>query len=105
MTGLLTTSSVAYLTALELRKNSSFISTELQAAQSTIDNHGKTKVQPLGTIEYESRSSLKETMKDVWNDEIIKGVNWFYSIQWNSLAKRAETGAGKAVEYIKSSVQ
>lgn len=44
-------------------------------------------------------------MKDVWNDEIIKGVNWFYGIQWNSIAKRVENGAEKAVNYVKTSVQ
>lgn len=99
------TSSIAYLTALEFRKNSSFISSELRSAQSTIDNHGKIKVHPLETIEYETRLNLKETMKDVWNDEIIKGVNWFYGIQWNALAKRAENGAEKVVDYVKGNVQ
>lgn len=59
----------------------------------------------MSSIQYETRLNLKETMKDVWNDEIIKGVNWFYGIQWNTLAKRAETSTEKAVEYVKSSVQ
>lgn len=103
--GILATSSVAYLTALEIRKNSSFISNELKSAQLTLDNHGKIKILPLETIEYETRVNLNETMKDVWNDEIIKGVNWFYGIQWNALAKRAGNGAEKAVEQIKSIVQ
>ncbi|KAF5097709.1 hypothetical protein D0Z00_002310 [Geotrichum galactomycetum] len=103
--GVLTTSSIAYLTALEFRKNSAFISGELKASQSILDNHGKIKIEPLQPIEYEARLSLKETMKDVWNDEIIKGVNWFYGIQWNSIAKRVENGAEKAVNYVKTSVQ
>lgn len=103
--GVLATSSIAYLTALEFRKNASFISSELQSAQSTLDNHGKTKVLPLESIHYEKRLNLKETMKDVWNDEIIKGVNWFYGIQWDALAKRAETAGEKAVQYVKKNVQ
>lgn len=101
----MTTSSIAYLTALEFRRNSKFVSTELKEAQSVIDNHGKTSVQVLQPLEYETRVNLTETMKDVWNDEIIKGVNWVYGIQWNSIAKRVENGAETAAGYVKSSIQ
>lgn len=30
----------------------------------------------------EHRPSVWETSKDIWNEEIIKAVNWVYSINW-----------------------
>lgn len=46
---------------------------------------------------------MAETVKDLWNEEIIRGVNWVYGIQWNTIAKRTANGVDSLLSYIKSS--
>jgi altered-inheritance-of-mitochondria protein 5 len=78
--GIITTSSVAYLTALELRRNSQTISKSLQVSKEVLDNRGKPKPRMSKTIEYETRDNVAETMKDLWDHEIVRAANWIFSL-------------------------
>lgn len=52
----------------------------LEESKEVLDNIGKKKLPGPRNIEYETRDDIVETMKDLWNHEIAKGVNWLYSI-------------------------
>lgn len=95
------TTSVAYYTATEFRRNSEFVTGQLKQSREVLDNYGKPNPFVPRKIEVETRDDIKETMKDLWNHEIVRGVNWFYNIQWNVLGKRVENAAGKLVDSIK----
>ncbi|CAN6639248.1 hypothetical protein TRVA0_017S01684 [Trichomonascus vanleenenianus] len=76
--GVITTSSIAYLTALEMRKNSTRVAKSLHESSETIENLGKPKPFDPRVIEFSRRDSISETMKDLWNDEITTSVGWVY---------------------------
>lgn len=78
-TGVLTTTSIAYLTALQFRSNVAQISEYLQDSKETLDSIGKPRKMDRRVIEYQSRNSVSETMKDLWNSEVTRSVSWLYS--------------------------
>ena len=100
---MLLTSSLAYSTALEFRKNSKFISTSLEESRIIIDERHTPKPPLRRTIDYTNRPSWIETAKDIWNDEIITGVNWLYSINWVRLGEKTERSLNKLVNVAKES--
>lgn len=97
------TTSIAYYTATEFRRNSEFVAGQLQQSREILDNYGKPRPFIPRKIEIETRDNVTETMKDLWNHEIIRGVNWVYGIQWNAIGKRVENSIQKAVTFIKDS--
>lgn len=101
--GALVTTSIAYYTASEFRRNGQFAASQLEEARIILDNYGKEKPFVPRKIERESRDDIIETAKDLWNHEIIRGVNWFYGIQWNTIGKKAENGIETLAKYVKDS--
>ncbi len=99
--GALVTSSLAYFTAQDFHKNSKFVSRRLQESKYTLDNIHNARIYPPLKIEYESRISITETAKDLWDAEIIKGVNWFYNIDWISFGTKAQNVVSSAVNLVK----
>lgn len=93
---------MAYYTASEFRRNSQFVAGQLQQSRELLDNYGKPTPFVPRRIELETRNDINETMRDLWNHEIIRGVNWVYGIQWNAIAKRVENTATNLVNGIKN---
>ncbi|ABN68247.1 predicted protein [Scheffersomyces stipitis CBS 6054] len=87
--GVLLTSAFAYYTGEYIRKNEQFVSQQLRSANNIIQNKILTDRDLINESVPKSshsistqRVSVTETAKDIWNDEIIKMVNWVYSINW-----------------------
>ncbi|KAK6203006.1 uncharacterized protein RJT21DRAFT_119125 [Scheffersomyces amazonensis] len=87
--GVLLTSAFAYYTGEYFKKNSTFISHQLQISDNVINNRILTNKDLLKELEPKSshisttdRVNFSETSKHIWNDEIITMVNWVYSINW-----------------------
>lgn len=89
---------MTYLTALELRANQQVVSSSLQKYKSVIEDRNKPFEYTPNVIKYTDRSSIKETVADIWNSEIIKGVNWLYSINWLAAGEKFEKGIKKVSE-------
>lgn len=47
-----------------------------------------------------SRASFVETSKDIWNEELIKSVNWLYSINWYRFGLDLDRKASKFLDKI-----
>ncbi|ODV67185.1 hypothetical protein HYPBUDRAFT_153077 [Hyphopichia burtonii NRRL Y-1933] len=87
--GVLLTSAFTYYTGQYFQKNQQVISHHLKTSNNIINNRIlsdkdiSTEIVPVDSrINYTSRPNIAETSKDIWNDEIIKMVNWIYSINW-----------------------
>lgn len=87
--GVLFTSSIAYFGAAYVRQSTQFVSSHFHRADRAIHNRILSNVDILRENEpinshskYIERANLAETSKDIWNEEIIKMVNWVYSINW-----------------------
>ncbi|ODV80248.1 uncharacterized protein CANTADRAFT_5904 [Suhomyces tanzawaensis NRRL Y-17324] len=87
--GVLLTSALTYYTGEYFKKNQQFISHQLRVSDNTINNrilsdHDlKKELIPIDKrIGATTRVNFSETCKDIWNDEIIKMVNWVYGINW-----------------------
>lgn len=76
------TSSLAYITATEIKYNKEVISSNLRNYKNIIENGNEPTINLPNKVSYVDRSSIRETFADVWNFEIIKGVNWVYTIDW-----------------------
>ncbi|CAI5755883.1 unnamed protein product [Candida verbasci] len=98
--GVLLTSTITYLTKQYIVKNSLFISDSLRSSNYTIQN----KI--LSNKHYENLSipnkhttdeirSFNETCKDLWNEEIIKMVNWVYGINWYKIGMKIDEKTGE----------
>jgi altered-inheritance-of-mitochondria protein 5 len=85
--GVLLTSTITYYTGEYFRSNQKFISTHLQTSDHIIRSKilSPNQAEPIPTTSHSStisRVGIVETSKDIWNDEIIKMVNWVYGINW-----------------------
>lgn len=87
--GALFTSAFVYYTGEYIKKDQQFISRQLRITDTVINEgiiSGKDihkdiiPIEPRGKREV--HSGVWETSKDIWNEEIIKMVNWVYSINW-----------------------
>ncbi|CAH2353628.1 putative MICOS complex subunit MIC12 [[Candida] railenensis] len=93
--GVLLTASLTYYTGQYIEKNSRFVSTQLQHANTVVTDRilsNKGIPKPIAVdnnIDLRTRP-FGETAKDIWNDEIIKMVNWLYSINWYSWGVEAD---------------
>ncbi|KAI5957127.1 hypothetical protein KGF54_000055 [Candida jiufengensis] len=104
--GVLLTSTVVYYTGQMFEKNSKFISQHLKQSNNIIqnkiltDSFYKNQEIPNNQITTLERPNFKETCKDIWNDEIIKMVNWVYSINWYKLGLKIDDEANKLTDVI-----
>lgn len=97
---------LTYYTAVYIRKNQQFVSTLLQALDSLLNHRVLTKydewqhIQPVDAhVEYVLRP-FSESCKDIWNGEMIKMVNWLYSINWYKLGEKADELLNKLTDSI-----
>lgn len=56
------------------------MSTVLQDSKDTLDGVGRPRRIDRRVIELEQRNSVAETIKDLWNDEVVSGVGWLYRV-------------------------
>lgn len=87
--GVLLTSALTYYTGEYFQKSLQFVSLQLRSANNTINNRILTNndqaleaVPKSNQIHSVQRINVAETAKDIWNDEIVKMVNWVYGINW-----------------------
>ncbi|KAG5418378.1 hypothetical protein I9W82_003906 [Candida metapsilosis] len=108
--GVLLTSALTYYTGQSFHQNQQFISHQLQQSNSIINNRILTDSEyrnrgiPNNHITLKQRVSFSETCKDVWNEEIIKMVNWIYGINWYKLGIKLDQEAGKLTDKIAESL-
>lgn len=88
-----------------VKKSEPLVSLSLQHARARIedrilsDRGLHAKVEPVNKrVEFTSRPSVRETCRDIWNDEIIKMVNWVYSINWYQWGLDADRGVNKLAD-------
>lgn len=85
--GVLLTGTITYLTTLEFHAKQLAVSNALKESNDTIYYHGRPVEPKSNIISYKTRT-LKESVKDIWNYEIINGVNWLYSFDLGSWSKK-----------------
>lgn len=98
LAGTLCSASLAYFTSLEFQKNKTELSSALQSYKSQIENRNVAQPEYRrgdSSIHYSDRSQLREIFADIWNGEIIKGVNWLYGINWLAAGEKLESGLVK----------
>lgn len=95
--GALFTSALVYYTGEYIKKDQQFISRQLRITDTVINegiikgkdlNKEGIKVIPRG--EKQVHAGIAESTKDIWNEEIIKMVNWIYSINWYQITIQAD---------------
>lgn len=88
-----------------------FVSSGLQEAKDQIDNRilsdkgiEKNPQPPNRRVTQLTRPSFLETCKDYWNEELIKGVNWVYSINWYQWGLDADRKLNKLTDKLTKSI-
>lgn len=108
--GVLLTSALTYYTGEYFNKNQQFISHHLKSSNDIINNkvlsdRGNDILTPIDkSVNYTRRQGIVETSKDIWNDEIIKMVNWIYSINWYQNLLKADEKYNNLTEKVANSV-
>lgn len=51
------------------------------------------------------RVSILETSKDLWNEELIKAVNWVYSIDWYKFGVQTDQAIMDLTDKVASIVE
>ncbi|CCG24872.1 hypothetical protein CORT_0G01890 [Candida orthopsilosis Co 90-125] len=108
--GVLLTSALTYYTGQMFHRNQQFISQHLQQSNNIINNRILTDSEyrntaiPDNHIVIEERPDFVETCKDIWNEEIIKMVNWIYGINWYKLGIKLDNEANKLTDKIAESL-
>ncbi|KAI5952091.1 hypothetical protein KGF57_004220 [Candida theae] len=108
--GVLLTSTLTYYTGQLFHRNQEFISQHLQASNHIINNRILTDselrntVIPNNHIVRNERANFAETCKDIWNEEIIKMVNWVYGINWYKLGIKLDDETKKLTDKIAESL-
>lgn len=109
--GVLLTSVVTYYTGEFVRSNKLFVSAQLQASRDIIDHqivahkHIRDDT-PVDKLYSEVRRvSVLETCKDLWNDEVIRAVNWVYSIDWYRFGVKTDEKIMELTDKVASMVE
>ncbi|EDK47222.1 conserved hypothetical protein [Lodderomyces elongisporus NRRL YB-4239] len=103
--GVLLTSALTYYTGQMFHTNSKFISQQLQQSNNTINNRILTDSDykqvriPNNHITTTDRT-FSETCKDIWNEEIIKMVNWVYGINWYKLGLKFDNESNRILDKV-----
>lgn len=110
--GVLLTSALTYYTGEYFQKNLKFISHQLKASDNIINNRILSNTDlikeglPVSSHSHATtRVSFAETAKDIWNDEIIKTVNWVYGINWYQIGITADKKILGLTEKLVNSVK
>lgn len=84
LAGALLTGSITYFTSKEFSNNQKKISNSLQDSVNLIENNQNEIITGSNKISYIDKDVIEST-KDIWNFEVIKGVNWLYSLNLTSI--------------------
>lgn len=105
--GALFTLALVYYTGEYIKKDQQFVSRQLRISD-TIINEGIIAgkdihkdaiiIEPRGKKEV--HFGVIESSKDIWNEEIIKMVNWVYAINWYSMFVKADEQYNKLTDKI-----
>ncbi|OWB61028.1 hypothetical protein B5S29_g1912 [[Candida] boidinii] len=85
--GVLMTSSLTYLTAYEFKSKQNTISKSLLESSNLIEHRNDPIEHKSNVVQFTTRDGINETVKDIWNEEVIRGVNWLYSINLTNYGK------------------
>lgn len=77
--GVLLTTSIAYYTSQEFKRSQEFVSKTLKDTEAIIQNRGKEPQPVPRSVEFQYRPSIKQTVADLWNDQILSGVKSIYT--------------------------
>lgn len=86
--GALVTTSLAYLTGQQFQNNAQRMKKELHDAADIFDKRNDPPQLISNVHIYEARE-VSEGVKDIWNSEVIRAVNWWYSLQLGNKAAAA----------------
>ncbi|ODQ56663.1 hypothetical protein WICANDRAFT_65862 [Wickerhamomyces anomalus NRRL Y-366-8] len=96
LAGVLLTTSVAYYTSQEFKRSQEFVSKTLRDTESIIQNHGKEPQPVPRSVEFQYRPSIKQTVADLWNEQILSTVRSIYSFDverfTSSITKSVQDG-------------
>ncbi|KAH3664167.1 hypothetical protein OGAPHI_004881 [Ogataea philodendri] len=101
--GVLLTGSLAYLTSREFRINQGIVSQSLRESSRIIEERNLPVPHQSNVLQYQDKT-VSESIKDIWNHEVIKSVNYLYSLDFASVGESitkkidqpAEKGADQA---------
>lgn len=94
LTGVLVTSGLAYLTARQFENNAGTIKREIGQCID-IAEHKQEAVPHVSNVRTYYSSSVVEGAKDLWNEEVIGAVNWWYGLKVGSRLMAAISDAFK----------
>lgn len=99
--GLLLGLALTYYQAYQFHSNGWKIQQLLRRAKATIDDRNKPAEVAPAKVAFSYRPGGKETFADLWNDEVIRGVNWVYSINWVAVEENLELKVRRVADYFK----
>ncbi|KAK9454252.1 hypothetical protein V1511DRAFT_503211 [Dipodascopsis uninucleata] len=77
LAGVTTGSSMLYLFGLEIKNNAAQASQILKKTSVSLEQALKPKEYKITEpVKVQQRSDVGETMKDLWNEEVVKGATW-----------------------------
>lgn len=91
---MLLTTSVAYYTSQEFKRNQEFVSKTLRDTEAIIQNHGKEPQPVPRSVEFQYRPSIRQTVADLWNDQILTAVKSIYSFD----IEKITSGVTKSIQ-------
>ncbi|KAG0678596.1 hypothetical protein C6P40_003802 [Pichia californica] len=80
LTGVLVTSGLSYLTATQFNSNAIKIKNEINSCIETIEKRND-PIPHISNVRSFYSSSISEGAKDLWNEEVISAVNWWYNLK------------------------
>ncbi|ODQ83052.1 hypothetical protein BABINDRAFT_57276 [Babjeviella inositovora NRRL Y-12698] len=95
--GVLLTASITYYNGYQFKQTQKLISQSLRESKTLIDERNKPVESASKSLEFSYRPSVWETVADIWNDEVIRGVNWVYSVNWAKLTTDVEDKISNAI--------
>lgn len=108
--GVLLTSALTYYTGEYFHKKQQFISHHLRTSNDIINerilsNKPRDELVAIDkSITYTSRQGVSEIAKDIWNEEVIKMVNWLYSINWYNIVVTTDKKISQLTDKVAQSV-
>lgn len=80
LTGVLVTSGMAYLTAQQFKNNANKVKEEIQGCVDIIEKRND-PIPHISNVRSFATSNIGEGAKDIWNEEVIRAVNWWYDLK------------------------
>ncbi|ODQ65316.1 hypothetical protein NADFUDRAFT_42598 [Nadsonia fulvescens var. elongata DSM 6958] len=99
--GVFVSSVIGYFVVGELNKTSEKVAKDLESVKERLDQEQVPKTNVVDVIQFEHRTGVSETMKDLWNEEIIKGVNWLYNVDMANVSHKIQHASSDLIDRIK----